>query len=185
MKPKDQLGFSALESLLILIIIATISATGWFVWLSVQKTNKTNNQAVVDSQSNTKSDTYKNGIVTFRHASQFSDAKRKEILAKVADPLIYYEKTDLKSDLTEVVIDLGKGPDNKTFSAKYGYSLSEVHPSGSKFGQGIGYVLGENGKIDYWVPQLCDDGGCVQYPADFKQKYPANYQAYIDSQSAK
>lgn len=48
---KTSRGFAALEGLLILIIIAIISGTGYFVWHSKQQTDKALNDAAKSSQS--------------------------------------------------------------------------------------------------------------------------------------
>jgi type II secretory pathway component PulJ len=52
---KQQSGFAVVESLLILVIVAIIGGTGWFVWHSKQQTDKTlsetgNSQAVNPSK---------------------------------------------------------------------------------------------------------------------------------------
>jgi hypothetical protein len=52
---KTQNGFAVIESLLILVIVAIIGGTGWFVWHSKQQTDKTlsetgNSQAVNPSK---------------------------------------------------------------------------------------------------------------------------------------
>ena len=42
---KNQKGFHALEALLILVLVGIIAGTGWYVWQSNKKTNKTLSEA--------------------------------------------------------------------------------------------------------------------------------------------
>lgn len=56
MKNSKQAGFSIVEMLLIVLIVGMVGFTGWYVWNSKQIADKTNSQAVSDSQaSNTSS----------------------------------------------------------------------------------------------------------------------------------
>jgi hypothetical protein len=50
---QSQQGFAAIESVLVLLAIAIIVGTGWYIWRSVQNVDKTDNQAVAVSQPTT------------------------------------------------------------------------------------------------------------------------------------
>ncbi len=130
----------------------------------------------------TSNDTVADGLVTFYNASQISTEKRAEIKQKVTDPLVYYETQVLKSpDFKGVSIDLGLAEDNVTRSTEHGYTLSYNYDNPEL--DGTGFVFGDNGTISYWIPQLCDPGGCNPYPEDFKAAFPETYKAYEQSQS--
>lgn len=55
----DKNGFAALETLLILVIVALIGGTGWYVWHSKQQADKTLNAAQSENTSAFKSTTVK------------------------------------------------------------------------------------------------------------------------------
>jgi hypothetical protein len=169
-----QSGFAIIEVLVVILILTGIGFTSWYVWHYRQTTDQPAAvTATLPLEANT--DTYKTGIITFRHASQFSPSLRSEIMTKIVNPFIYYNTKDVESGLTGVVIDLGLAPDNTTRSAKYGYIFNDLYPGSNN----QGFIFGEEGAIDYWIPPLCDDGGCKPYPQDFKAKFPATYQAYV------
>ncbi len=67
----QQKGFTAIEGLLLLVIIGMLGFTGWFVWHSQQSTSKTNQQSVLDS--NPVSPTTKGGKQFTQPTTQKSD----------------------------------------------------------------------------------------------------------------
>lgn len=199
---RNQKGFSVVEVLLVLIVVGLIGGIGWYVYSKQQAkevpkqvtiTNfeecKATGNPVMESypeQCSANGQTFSNsqasniftdGLVTFRNANHFSSELRSEIRSKITDPIVYFEtKVHKASGFKGVIIDLGLEDDNKTRSDKHGYMLEYVYEDPDV--TGIGFVFGEEGKISYWTPQLCDDGGCSPYPDDFKKKYPQNFEAY-------
>lgn len=172
-----QKGFAALEAILILTVIGTIGGAGWYVLNSKDKIAKTydssKNQDLIGAFGpyNRGKDTFKTeriGVkVTFVDTKIFTENARKEVFEKVVDPMVYYNNKVMKGDLMGLTI----------FESDGDYYESEDY-KGEGGCDGCGGLFARSGKIQYWVPQLCDDGGCQSYPKDLKEKYPKNYEAY-------
>ena len=118
---------------------------------------------------------YREGVITIRRADTISTEDRDAILTKVARPFVDYTNSLHGPRLLYVTISRDTnmfGPNDFRYDFAY---KSQDDPLES------GFLFGYNNTIDYWLPQLCDEGGCNSYPTWFKEKYPATYQAYLRS----
>lgn len=167
---RRQTGFTVGTVLLVVVVLALSVAIGWFVW-------KQNDDAKTDKTTTTNAGEQL-PVATFKPEASFSDEAKQEILSKVADPFIYYQEKILKIDMEYVSI---KPTPNKMGPDDYQFILEYRDGAGS---QTSGFSFGAYNQIGYWHPGLCDEGGCASYPEDFKQKYPLNYQAYLDCEAA-
>jgi hypothetical protein len=175
MKSKHQSGFAHVGLLLLVAtVIAAIGGSGYYVYHK----NHQKKPSTIQSQTNV-SDEYKEGVITIKQVSKIGEASKQAMLAKVIRPFVDYQDNELKLPVTNVVVTISKNPTTGQPDSKFGYDLS-YNQKGSSIV--LGFTFGDSGKIDYWIPQLCDDGGCRPYPDSFKNKYPQNYQAYLNSQ---
>ncbi len=173
MKKLNKQGFSVVEGLLIFAIVGILSFVGWYVYRQSQKQDETSKP-----QNSANSAPVQEKTINFVPPNDFTDEEVKEITEKVAGPFVYYESKVLNND--PVVVTIKKDKNSGNVEAGYGY-IFNYKSKGDLSGRS-GWLFGEMGKILYWTPQLCDDGGCSEYPADFKEKYPKNYEAYMCSQ---
>ncbi|HET8708793.1 MAG TPA: prepilin-type N-terminal cleavage/methylation domain-containing protein [Candidatus Saccharimonadales bacterium] len=178
---KSQSGFAIIEVIAVIVVLGIIGFVGWYVWQGRQtdKPAQQTAQSGNDSKNNQKSDEYKEGDITIKQASEIGAQKRQEMLAKVIHPFRDYTNKS-GAPITSIVVTISTDPSGKP-DQKYGYDLAYEQKGNSNSGQG--FTFGENGTINYWIPSLCDDGGCQEYPAWFKAKYPATYQAFQEAQT--
>lgn len=113
---KRQNGFSAIEGLLILVIVGILGFTGWYVWRSKNTTDKTLNAASNTSQSSTTTPTsstaswktYGDGTISFRYPQSVKVAKTTcppaagscvsvKATSDSSQGLIFYEKASTLS----------------------------------------------------------------------------------------
>lgn len=181
MKPANQRGFSLIELLLIIVLAGVVGGVGYYAYSQSQKTDETSTPQSSVNEPNSSlvaniADFKKLPAgVTFNSSSDFSSSEKKEILHKYADPFVYYQTNVLKLGSIKVLISKynnSKG-DLPRYSMSYLDSTNKVV---------MGESFGDEGIIKYWLPQLCDDGGCMEYSAIFKQEFPDTYQAYLESQ---
>lgn len=154
----------------VLIVLCVLGVVGWQI-------GKSHSDNPTYQATTTKAD-QQLPVVKFEPATAFSDSTKQEILSKVAEPFVYYQERILKFDLTDVNVTSSSNmmsPDDYQFALGY-------YNKGSW--QEMGFLFGAHQQIGYWQPQLCNDGGCTSYDETFKQKYPLNYQAYLDCQTA-
>lgn len=138
-----------------ILVIVTI-LVGWFVW----------HMEHAD---------YREGIITIRQADTMSAQEREAILTRVARPFVDYTASLNAPRLLYVTISRDAnmlGPDDFRYDFTY-KSQGDTLESG--------FLFGANNTIDYWLPQLCDEGGCMTYPKWFKDAYPNTYAAYLRS----
>lgn len=162
MKILNSKGFGPLPLLLVLAIAGAIGFTTWYV-LDQRKQKQSDN-----GQTTTQSATA--APITFEPESDFSEQEKSEILTKIAEPFRFYQLEMLKADLVSITV--AKSKDGSGYKYSFGYKFASTSTD-------YGGLFGQNNKIGYWVPQLCDHGGCSDYPEEFREKYPENYQAYL------
>lgn len=174
MKHKSQAGFAHVAAiLLVVVVVGAIGGSGYYVYHK--------NHTAKKAGSVSASDEYKEGVITIKQVSRIGEANKQAMLTKVIRPFVYYQDNELKLPVTDVVVTISKSPTTGQPDSKFGYHLS-YNQKGSSIA--LGFTFGDSGKINYWTPQLCG-GGCRPYPESFKAKYPANYQAYVNSLGAK
>ncbi len=126
----------------------------------------------------TKIDTNK---IVFAANSGISESTKQEIRSRIAEPMLYYHEAVLHISMKEIFIEKSKNVMSNE-DARYILSYSyENDPHGS----GMGFIFGYGNIVEYWMPLLCDHGGCREYPDIYKNKYPDNYSAYSACQAAK
>lgn|GEM_PF-3360922 len=190
-------GFTVVEGFLLLVIAGLIGLVGWYVWNARQENQNasiisfddcvaagnpvmesypeqcaTNGRTFTNTRNQQNSgDTVVIGNVTFKNASNFSEALRNEIITKVTDPLNYFH--------TEIVKIIAiKSITVNTFNDEvYAYEISYKGLNSKNSG---GFLFGERDEpIGYWYPQVCDDTvHCPSYLQEFKKKFPKNYEEY-------
>jgi hypothetical protein len=180
---KNQGGFAALEAVLIVVIVGIIGFAGWFVLNAKDSTDKSlagNNSTTpsYDKKDSKVTDT-KEPAITFKNGATLDTNDKQLILARIVDPMVFYHTNVLKIAIKEVVIDKNSSM-MSTADSRFTLNYSYAKEPGS-----FGFVFGENNKIGYWQPQLCDDGGCIDYPAELKAKYPDTYAAYTECKAAR
>lgn len=110
--------------------------------------------------------------VVFNASSNFSDEEKKTIQERITGPKMFYEQNILRhTDLRSIEIS----------RSKPGYTLQTIY---AKDEPNLGFVFGAEGGIEHWVPQLCDPGGCREYPEDFKTAFPETFAAYTACQAS-
>jgi len=170
---KNEVGFGAVPLLLVAVVLCVMAGAGYLLWRKDSGTVRTaNSESAVKA---TQPQDYKEGVITIK-AGAIAD--RDEILNKVARPLRDWH-VEMKQEVGSIVVD--KASDQKS-AEDFRYSLSYTQTG---VGSNLGFLFGDNHTIDYWLPQLCDDGGCMTYPDSFKAKYPETYAAYQRSMQPK
>lgn len=177
---KFQSGFTVIEVLVIVVILGLVGTVGWLVY-----DRQKNNQSPKASTSQTNKSEVKEtpevkSIITFEDEASFDSADKQKILSQVAEPLVLHHEKVLNIKLKEVVI---KKSTNMVNSADARYVLSYVYednPDSNKFG----FIFGYENQLGYWQPQLCDHGGCNEYPEALKNEFPDNYKAYVECNAA-
>lgn len=179
-------GFGVVPLLIMLAVVALIATVGYAVFKSnnAPETSRTQTEQeaakAFDAAAKAKiraADYKKEGIVTFKRVSYYGEVKRNEIMAKIVDPLIYDHEEVLGIKLSQVTVDINDARysyDDTHFTLNYSYENES---------QKSGFIFGPGGRVNYYQPHLCDHGGCKPYPEGLKQKFPANYQAYVACQT--
>jgi len=167
MKKLHQKGFGIVELLLVFVLVGLVGGIGFYVFNQSKKNDET-----AQPSSSTNSNIEYASTVSFVPPNTFSEDETKEISEKIVDPYVYFSKESLKLDDVTVVIERSKRMIDEndfqySFSSKVGGKSLES------------FLFGRDKKIEYWAPRLCDDGGCQEYPDDFKTKFPKNYEAYV------
>lgn len=181
MKTTNQNGFSLLELLLIIVLVGLVGGAGYYVYSQSQNNDETSTPQSSVTEPNSSlvvNDEEFNNLpegVTFDSSSDFSSSEKKEILHKYADPFVYYQTNVFKLGSIKVLI----SKDNNSKGDLPRYSMSYLDSTNKVV---MGESFGNGGIIEYWLPQLCDDGGCTKYSAIFKQEFPDTYEAYLESQ---
>jgi hypothetical protein len=171
----SQQGFGASTALIIIIVLVAIAGVGYAVWSMNDK--EPTNVVASNSQKQIESKDFTEGIITIKAAAVVD---REEILAKVARPLRDWHTDVVKIELESITVDAAPNQMSAD-DARYAVSYKQRGVADDN----LGFIFGEKKTIDYWVPQLCDDGGCEPYPESFKVKYPETYAAYQRLQQPK
>lgn len=177
---RDQSGFSALEAILLCIIVGIVGFTGWYVWQAKQTASKTLDEASKSATANndaSKSDQASTAII-FKNEASFQATDKQQILNRIVNPMVFYHNEVIKVPLKSITIEKNhdmKSPNDSRFI------LSAVD---AKQNAKLGFIFGENNKIGYWQPLLCDEGGCIDYSEALKAKFPENYDAYVACKAA-
>jgi hypothetical protein len=156
---ENKKSFKLAAGILLVAAAVLIGFAGWNMWRPRDSADKTG--------------------ISFENESSLDSKTKQEILTKVAEPFVYYHEEILDIDLKNVVIDVDAnrmGPDDFRYKLTY-------HTGDDK--QESGFLFGANNRIGYWLPGACDEGGCTPYPEDFKQEYPATYDAYAACETAR
>lgn len=170
---KDQNGFGIVGVLLIVVLAGLMGFVGWRVYAMNTGSKQTESNASKSPATSNDST-----VISFTPEASFSHGVKQEILTKVVNPFIYFHEESLKIKIRGVVVDPDPGtmgPDDYRYRLTYHYANSQER---------MGFLFGAKNRIGYWQPPLCDPGGCMPYPDDFKQKYPITYQAYQECQAA-
>lgn len=111
---KNQKGFSALEALLILVIIGILGGTGWYVWSSKNKTDQALNNAANSSVNETTAKTKNSTTLTAeKKYLEVPELGVKFELSKDIEDA-YYDKSDRPSVINLRVHSLDKFPQCKS-----------------------------------------------------------------------
>lgn len=183
MKKLNQKGFTGFEIALLVLVLAALGFAGYTVW---QK-NKPDNQSQTSQTTEKKSKTDKSekeseshGKIVFEGMTSLDPAEKQKILSQIAEPLLFYYEEVLKIELKEVKIEkstnIASSADAR-FMLSYPYKVSDG-------GSDPGFIFGYNNKIEFWQPGLCDHGGCKEYPAELKNKFPENYSNFLACKAA-
>ena len=181
---KNESGFSAIEILIVVVVLGLMVAVGWLVWdrqksESNDKSTTSQTEKVVQKDDSPVVSASSNKI-KFESEESFDSIEKQKIVSQFAEPLLFYHEEVLKIKLKEVVI---KKNTEKANDSDGRYVLSypyEKDPTNNNFS----FVFGNNNKLEYWQPLLCDDGGCDEYPTSLKNKFPKNYDAYVECKAA-
>jgi hypothetical protein len=103
-------------------------------------------------------------VIVFK-PDTFTQAEKDELKQKVIDPFVYYEQETRDNRLVTVVAN--KYSESEKISTGYYYAIEEF----AKDGGWGGWLLGKDGKIDYWRPECMDK--CSISDA-FRAKFPNN-----------
>lgn len=168
-------GFAVIEVLLFLVFTGALAFGGYYI--IKHQPPKVEPTAVGDpNETTTYTTSVADASVTFYHPSYFNQTQRQEILVNVVEPFAYYQKEILNiAPVGAVAVDVVNLKNGSNDDTGPNYSLAYSRP-----GANAGLVVGGNDRQDYWVPTLCTNT-CIIYPAPFKDKFPKNYQAYLDS----
>lgn len=180
----NEKGFSVFEIIIVIVIVGLVGTVGWLV-KEKQEMPKTANEITAKTElAEQKADNTEKPVliskIKFENETSFDLTEKQKILSRIAEPLLFYHEEVLKIELKEVLI---KKSTNMMSSIDARYTLNYPHkndPASSK----LGFIFGRNNKIEYWQPQLCDHGGCIEYPTALKNKFPDSYNAYLACKAA-
>lgn len=184
MKKLNQKGFTGFEIALLVLVLAALGFAGYTVWQKNKPDNSPQTSQTPETKSKTnqsKEESESHGKIVFVGIDSVDPTEKQKILSQIAEPLLFYHEEILKIELKEVKIEKSTnmaGSNDARFMLSYPYKISDG-------GTDSGFIFGYNNKIEYWQPELCDHGGCREYPVELKNKFPENYTAYVACKAAK
>jgi hypothetical protein len=183
-KKLNQKGFGIVEIMLVILLIGLVGGIGYYVFAqaknnddSVQSQSSSNDSEPLNRPSEIKASEYPLGI-SYVKTDNFTESEKKEISQKVAEPYHFYATEVLKVKQTKVII----SRDNNSLGPNdIRYSLNSF--ANDEYNEG--FVFGAENRVGYWLPQLCDDGGCTVFPEALKSEYPNTYKMYLKCEKTK
>ena len=169
---KNNKGFAHIAVIMVAVMLVIVGLVGWKVW-------RDNKEPVQNNASREQS--YGNGKIHFKNESSCKPVVKQQILERVAEPMLYYYDNILNSKLKYINI----SKESNSSNVQSGYILEYTDGSSSNTAMhDSGFIFGQDDYIQYWYPQLCDDGGCNDLPAEFNAKYPKNFETYMSCQQS-
>lgn len=183
----SQTGFSAIEALLIVVIVAIVGGTGFYVYHAQTNANKNlkgdnstapkfkNNSkkaAKTPATAQTTDETIGTVKISFSPANLYSSIEKSTLKAKLLEPIIDFDVQfkDTNGYVPLASLSITKKTDAQYAAAdasgKYRYSVHQVSTSGGT----TDFLYGQNDTIDWWLPQ-CYANKC-DLTDTFKAKYP-------------
>jgi hypothetical protein len=159
----------------VVILLCILLGTGVYFWR--EKLNRENNPIDSQKQQNiTKTIDSNNSqielpVIRFIPAT-FSQEEKEELMEKVINPFVDYEKETQNTNIISIQIKkYSKAEIDNQVYVRYMYGIDAIAETGD-----IVWLEREEGKaIDYWIP---DCMGKCQFSESFKIKYPEVVKKY-------
>lgn len=178
-------------SITIILVLITACATAGTTWYFMNDANQIYKETInaLQDQNNKlskgeddtdiKEDAEKAGecedftpVIGFKPGGLFTETEKQEIKTKIADPYIYYiNNVEAQENRGVISLVIEEYPEDER-PANYYYGIDVVVENGYSGG----WLFGESGNINYWIPECMNECFLTQsYVDNFPNNLPDSY----------
>lgn len=158
----NQRGFGISAILLISVVVMLVCGTGFYVF-SRNDSDKDGANSPLSTRKTDTTEEFMGTKIIYKADLEISSDEKKQIQDRMINPLLYHYSVVSGGNIKTLTL-------SNANDQVYKYEINAGDYS---------FWFGQDNKIEYFYPQLCDDGGCSEYPETLKSKYPESYEAYV------